>query len=236
MKTHRFITSFIKEGSTIKIVNLEIFHQLKKVLKIKPGESVILSEGNGTDFLSKLTIFGKDFVEFEVLEERDNQNEPRRKIFLFAAILKRENFEFIIQKGTETGVEEFFPIITERTVKFALKLDRLRKIAKEAAEQSERSRVPKVHPPLSFGDALEKSKEISTPLVLERGGKFLFESAPDLKGLESLSLLIGPEGGWTTRELQEFEKNHYPLIDLGSRTLRAETSAIVASWYLASFQ
>lgn len=234
MKIHRFITSFKRENSTLKVVDLEVLHQIKKVLKIKPGEVVIISEGNGIDFSAKLKIFGKDFVEFEVLEEIENQTEPKRKLFLFAAILKRESFEFIIQKGTEVGVEEFFPIITERTVKFDLKLDRLRKIAKEAAEQSERGRVPKVHPPLSFGDAIEKSKEIGLPLVLEKSGKFICDSTPELKGFESASVLTGPEGGWTTREIQEFEKNRYPLLSLGSRTLRAETAVVVAAWYLAS--
>ena len=189
MKIHRFITSF-KETPPGLLISSSPSDQ--KVLKIKPGEVVIISEGNGIDFSAKLKIFGKDFVEFEVLEEIENQTEPKRKLFLFAAILKRESFEFIIQKGTEVGVEEFFPIITERTVKFDLKLDRLRKIAKEAAEQSERGRVPKVHPPLSFGDAIEKSKEIGLPLVLEKSGKFICDSTPELKGFESASVLTGP--------------------------------------------
>lgn len=234
MKSHRFIVNFKKEDQIIKVYDADVFRQLKKVLKIKIGEPVILSQGNGIDFLSKLKTFGDNFAEFEIVEERKNQNDPKRTIFLFAAILKRANFEFIIQKGTEVGVEEFFPVITERTVKFDLKLDRLRKIAKEATELSEWSRVPKVHPPLSFEDALQKAKEISTPLVLDRNGKSFLEINLQRKNLESVSILIGPEGGWTTREVSEFEKNNYPLISLGPQTLRAETAAVLASWYLAS--
>ncbi len=230
MKIHRFINNFKKEGSLIKITDPKIFHQLKKVLKIKSGEVVILSEGNGIDFSTKLKTFGKDFVEFEILEERENQNEPKRKIFLFAAILKRENFEFIIQKGTEIGVEEFFPIITERTVKLDLNLERLRKIAKEASEQSGRGIVPLVNPPLSFADSLQKCRELGFAVILNQNGKEIERFKDSLKTNSVIGIIIGPEGGWSPREIEEAEKFGIPALTLGRLTLRAETSAILGAF------
>lgn len=230
MKIHKFILDFKASDKNIRLTNLEAVKQVKKVLRLRVGEAIILSRGDGLDFYAKIQKINNDSIDCEIFEEKKNGNESEKKVIVFCAILKKENFEFVIQKGTEIGVSEFYPILTEKTVKLDLNLERLRKIAKESAEQSGRGIVPVVNPPLSFEDSLQKCREIGSAFILHQDGKDISDFKESLKVAQITGIIIGPEGGWSPRELESAERSKIPALTLGRLTLRAETAAILGAF------
>lgn len=227
MKIHRFLASFDLNQPTIDITEKNLVHQMHRVLKLQKDESVILGNGKSMEIRGAIVEIDRHHVLIRVFEKYINTNEPTKLVKLYCAILKRENFELIVQKATEIGVSEIIPILSERTIKTSLKYDRLYTIAHEAAELAGRGKIPQIHEAQSLGEALSSAT----------GTKLFF----DVTGspLETLSLspitynlFIGPEGGWTEAELALAKENNCELVSLGKLTLRGETAAIVAS-YLA---
>ena len=118
-KIHRFIEEYEIKNKNIEIKDTSLLHQWKNVLKFKNGEQLILSNKN-EDILAEIKNLNKNLCELEVIKKYQNNNKVKRRVNLFLAILKKENFELAIQKSTELGIESITPIITERTVKLAL--------------------------------------------------------------------------------------------------------------------
>jgi len=230
MKLHRFLYSWPAKSSEekenyhlFKIEETELINQIKKVLKLKVGEFVLIFDGQGREAKSQLKEIGKDFVELEILEER-LKTEKGNRVRLCQALLKKENFELVVQKVTEAGVAEIIPIVTERTVKLGLKEERLKKIAIEASEQSGRVSLPILSPTLNLKEAIEKFCQAGKCLAFdgeggELGGNF-----------EELTIFVGPEGGWSEGEKALFQSFGVKFVSLGSLTLRAETAAIIATF------
>src|SRR4051812_13164992 len=140
MKLQRFFTAEPVEMSntTFRTSSLELLNQLKRVLRLSSGDQVILFDDSGSDFLATIDEFGKDYVSFSVSEKRENKTSPQRETWLFASIVKKDTFEWIVEKATELGVSHIVPIISARTEKKDLNMERLTKISIEAAEQSGR--------------------------------------------------------------------------------------------------
>src|SRR3989344_4947911 len=148
MKIHRFIGNFKIKIGALRINDEELLNQLRNVLKLKVGEKIILCDGRRNEGSAEIKEYGKDYVEVEIKEVGVNENEPEKQVILYCSILKRENFELVVQKATEIGIKEIVPIITERTVKLDIRKDRLEKIIREAAGQSGRGTVPVLHEPI----------------------------------------------------------------------------------------
>lgn len=228
MKIHRFISDFDLTMSELKIEG-EIAHQIIKVLKLKLGEKLELSNGKNISAIALIKEMNKNSVLVkitELLHQDYTEQNMIKNITLFCAVLKKENFEMVVQKTTEVGVSKIIPIITSRTIKTGLKIDRLKKIAKEASELSGRVTVPEISEPISFTEAIE----------IANGENILF----DISGskfsnnyqLNPINLFIGPEGGWTDKEIELAKNNNFKIATLGTLTLRGETAAIVST-YLA---
>ncbi len=215
MKIHRFIGD---------LNDPEISSQIQKVLKLKTGEHVIISDGKGNDSLVGLTGFG-EIIKYKEIKKLDPVL-PSRKVHLYLAILKKENFELAVQKAVEAGVSSITPVITSRTVKTGLNLTRLEKIVKEAAEQSGRSTLPVIAPILDFSPALA--------FAMASEEKVLFHLTDEMyapqKSAKSASIFIGPEGGFTDEEVKEAKQAGYTISSLGELTLRGETAAIIATY------
>ena len=228
MKLHRFILPFTISGEQVEITDPEVVGQIRNVLKLKAGEQVLLCDGEMNEVIAEILAIGKEVIKVKVIKEQRNENEPLRKVMLYCAILKRENFELVVQKATEIGVAEIVPVITRRTVKLALKQERLEKIIKEAAEQSGRGVVPKLHEPIEFEKAVEQVKDKQNILFDSSGS--IPASSSQLPA--SIAIWIGPEGGFDETEIAAAKTAGFHIATLGKLTLRAETAAIVAS-YLA---
>lgn len=211
----------------LQIHDQKIVRQIRSVLRLSAGEKILLADGRGREALATIVKLTNRSVAVELERIIDNENEPTKHVVLYAAILKRENFELVVQKATEIGIKEIVPLITRRTVKLALKHDRLEKIIREAAEQSGRGMVPKLHQPMEFEEAITRAK--GRHILFDVSGQILDSS---FQISDSLGTWIGPEGGWEASEIEKALSFKFQVLSLGKLTLRAETAAIVAA-YLA---
>ena len=240
MRLHRFfIDPKAVSGNRVIVTDKEVISQIKKVLRLKVGDDLILLDNSGKEYKTKIQELGQDLMRGEIMEASENKNEPELKITLYQALCKKDKFEWILQKGTEVGISEFVPVVTERTEKLGLNRERAEKILKEAAEQSERGIIPKFLEIQNFEDAI-KDKEAPTQgrspdrivgsekILLDKSGeeikKFNLQPITD-----NFQLFVGPEGGWTEQELKIAKENGARIISLGPRVLRTETAGMVAA-------
>src|SRR3989344_3727744 len=227
MKIHRFILEFDVTQKKIVITDEEFVNQIRNVLRLKKDDQIILCDGRGSETIATIISAGKDVVEVELSDVVKNQNESEKQVVLYCAILKKENFELVIQKVVEVGVKEIVPLITKRTVKLDLKYERLQKIIKEAAEQSVRGVVPILQKAQKLETALQNAKKNSINFFFDQNG----ESLEVLRSTDkNIGIFIGPEGGWEDSEIKLTKEHQCKIVTLGKLTLRAETAAIVASF------
>ena len=213
----------------------KIIHQIKNVLRKKEGESVVILDGRGSEFFGTIFELSKKEIKIEKdkinFYEKDNFERDITEIILAPAILKKDNFEFVMQKCTEIGVKNFQPIISERTEKDNLNFERLEKITKEASEQSEKIFLPEIFQTKKLEEFLtEKTNNLSNEsnfkiFALEFSFK-KYEFSKFRKITGEIIFLIGPEGGWGEEDLKLFEKFNVEKVSLGSQILRAETASI----------
>ncbi len=224
-KIHRFMTPYQKLGDIIELRDTETIHQMKDVLKLRVGENCSIVEKDA-DILCSIIDMNKDRIQCRIVEVTLNESEPTKNVVLYLAILKKENFELALQKASEIGITTIVPVITTRTVKTGLNMERLEKIAREAGELSGRSSSIEIKDITPFSEALEKDTS-NTKILFDISGSLL-EAWPT----GSTSIYIGPEGGFTEEELSLVKEHNITIASLGNLTLRGETAAIVAS-YLA---
>lgn len=230
MKLHRFIGEFDINGQETKISDKETVHQMRSVLRLKKGDKLILSNGKEIERHGVIEKMTNESVSIR-LEERADKQEDIPEVYLYLAILKKENFELVAQKATELGVREIIPIHTTRVVKQNINDERVRKIIREAAEQSGRGIVPELHEALDFEEAITRSKSDDLRWFLdEYGEKKVQKNSKDKK----ISIFIGPEGGWTDEEKELAKKSKLEIVSISPFTLRAETAGITAVFKVLS--
>jgi len=225
---HYFIGKFNFKKERIKIVDKELLHQFNNVLRFNKGEKILLGNGKNREALAIIEKINKDFAVLKTLNLKKSTEEPHKEVSLYCSILKRENFEFVCQKATEIGIKEIFPIICERTVKLGFKKERLEKIIKEASEQSKRGEVPKLNIPLIFLKAIENARENEVNVLFDILGSPIKGILPF--GFKKVGVFIGPEGGFSQKEIDLVRKSNFKILNLGKLTLRAETAAVVGCW------
>lgn len=223
---HRFFISEKLDEVRKVLLPKQIRHQIQNVLRLKRGERFVLFDGWDYDFISELENNG----EANIIEKVLNRREPERKIFLFQALLKKDKMELVFQNGTEIGVFEFIPILSKRSVKKDFNKERAKKVVIEAAEQSGRALVPAVKPVMSFKHALEfvQTERLFGVISDPNSKRHISEVLKNAK----TALFVGPEGGFTSEEVNEARECGFNAVNLGRLTLRAETAAIVASSFL----
>lgn len=222
MKLHRFfVHEKLEEGKTVSLSDPKLAHQLRKVFRLAPGNEVVLFDGSGPEFISEIKDFRDDEV-VVVTKERRMGFIPEHAIHLFISITKKDNFEWVVEKCTELGVFEFTPVISDRTEKKNVDLARLESIAKEASEQSGRADIPRLNPIRSFDEVIGLGKHLA--MFHLEGRDF---SKSERGGIKNI--LIGPEGGWSDREIEAAEKNGVEIMSLGKQVLRAETAGVAVA-------
>ena len=230
MRLHRFIGNFDLAQKTVAVSDGELVNQWRNVLRLKTGDKLILCDGVGHEAEATITDMDKKTITVAIGTVSAPEREGRKKAQLFCALLKRENFELVVQKATEIGITRITPLITERTIKTGFNRERLEKIIREASEQSGRTSLPVLSDPIKFGEALETIASKEAMLFDLSGQEVKLES---FTALRLKSFFIGPEGGFTESEVEEARKAGCAIASLGSLTLRGETAAIVVS-YLAT--
>ncbi len=230
-KIHRFIWDFGNQvGDSIEITDKETVHQIKNVLKLKIGEKIILSNGNGGEVEGVL----KEVRKTTIMSIDSRQTvEPLPTTSLLVAIVKRDNWEWIVQKAVEIGITKIVPLVTERTIKTNLNYERLNKIAKEAAEQSGQSYLPNIVAAMDFEDAIKAVKIGEVNIFLEKDGVKM--KKPLERRDETVNIWVGPEGGWSEEEVETAKSKQMQVVSLGVSTLRAETAAITGAYFFSHF-
>lgn len=215
----------------------EAFHHLCRVLRLKEGDRLYALDGQGLLYHVTLDAVAKDRAHGTVTASEPAGGEPPVSITLAAAIPKGDRWEWILQKATELGVSRILPLMTSRTVvqvdprKAQDKLARWQKIVLEAAEQCERGRVPEVLTPMTW-NAFVKAQAAEAPAgalllaCLERSGEPLPRVLDAAARPEAVTVLVGPEGGFSPAEADEALAMGAKGISLGSRILRAETASL----------
>jgi 16S rRNA (uracil1498-N3)-methyltransferase len=233
--THRFfVPPESISGDTVTFDSPQA-HQLRNVLRLTPGVRVIVLDNSGIEYEVELTALERDTALGQVCARQPSSAEPRVSLTLYQSPIKGDRFEWVLQKGTELGVSAFVPLICQRTLlrdphHIEKKSARWERIICEAAEQSQRGRLPRLLAPLSFSDACHRSvREADVALFLWAGGTAVGLPATLRSGQERIALLIGPEGGFAPEEVSLAQDCGLEAISLGPRILRAETAGIVAS-------
>jgi len=216
-------------------LNPEESRHLAIVLRKKPGEQIRLFDGENRSFLARLESVSSQRVEGTILEDLKASRPPYR-LRLFQGMPKGDKLEWILEKGTELGVAEFVPVLTERSVvrvpseRIPKKMERWRKIILAAAGQCGRSDLPEIRPPLSFSEALALCGPGELTVLPWEG-----EEATALKAVLSgkrggtINLFIGPEGGFSIKEVEEARGRGAVTATLGPLILRTETAGIAAA-------
>ncbi|MBP3916758.1 MULTISPECIES: RsmE family RNA methyltransferase [unclassified Clostridium] len=238
---HKFFTpKELINGDVAKIIGDDVKH-IYKVLRISEGEKVTLNNCEGVEYLGKVTSVSKQEVLIEILEKLESNNESDVKIYLFQGLPKSQKMDLIVQKGTELGITEFIPTITHRVdVKLKgefKKLDRLNRIALEAAKQSKRSIIPKVLEPIEFDEVLEKMNSLDLLIVpYENANNFGIKTLINelrkgntIDNIKNIGIFVGPEGGIEEYEIERLKDKGAHIVTLGKRILRTETAGFVAT-------
>ncbi len=233
MKIHRFIGSFDLSKESLQITDTEIVNQMKNVLRLKKGELVELCDGKHISVIAEICNMKKNNIDVLIKEKEENKNQPKNNVALFCAVLKKENFELVVQKATECGVSKIVPIISERTIKTGLNIERLQKIAKEASEQCGRINIPEILEPINFDKSLELTNKNNLNILFDSSGESLGSLAAKSG---NVNIFIGPEGGWTEKEIIEAKNLNFKIASLGSLTLRGETAAIIATYLISNLE
>ncbi|MBW4570327.1 MAG: 16S rRNA (uracil(1498)-N(3))-methyltransferase [Tolypothrix carrinoi HA7290-LM1] len=200
-------------------------HYLNRVLRLQKGDRFIAMDGMGKWWLAQL-----EGEEAQILELLTVETELPVSITLMVALPKGNGFDEVVRCCTELGVACIAPVISDRTLlnPSPQKLERWRRIASEAAEQSERSFVPTILEPISFDAGLSSFATQQKYICEGRGNYPHLKSCLHNEGEMSIVIATGPEGGWTEEEIDNAIKAGFQPVSLGRRILRAVTAPIVA--------
>ncbi len=223
MKLQRFYVADPITMSTapVTVPSIELLNQLKRVLRMVEGDQVILFDNSGMQYLAAIYSYQSESVSFNILEKQDGGAKPQRETWLFTALVKKDNFEWIVQKATELGVSHIVPLLTSRTEKKDFNRERLTRVSIEAAEQSGRATLPVIHDILKLADAVSEYSYVRSIAWDPYVEKFTHQGIEDMNGS-----YIGPEGGWTQDELQIFKDHGIRIFSLGPQILRTETAVV----------
>jgi 16S rRNA (uracil1498-N3)-methyltransferase len=216
---------------------------MARVLRAQPGMNADVVAG-GHVFHAEVAAVAPHEVRFNLIAEI--QADPALPITLVVSIFKFDHMEWGIEKATELGVAAIAPVIARRTEKHLAqaagkRVERWRRIAHEAAQQSRRSDVPVIHDPAPLAERVRAASEAARVVLAEQERTMTLRSFVETavnaaqNEMPLLEFAIGPEGGWAPDEEALFDANGWRAVSLGPRILRAETAAITALAVIASF-
>jgi 16S rRNA (uracil1498-N3)-methyltransferase len=208
-----------------------------KVLRLGKGDRIWIGDEKRRRYLIELTEVSLAKASGRILDAKDASAAPSIEITLMQSILKGSRMDLLIQKATELGAASILPITTERTVvklsegRTSSKEKRWQGIAKEASQQSGRWDVLEVRPITRFDNAIGAVKDFDLGLLLWEGeneNKLRNALKKNTAGIRKICVLIGPEGGFTDKEIKSAAERGFISVSMGNLILRAETAAITA--------
>lgn len=240
---HLFADPSDVQDELLTITGPEVNH-IRTVMRLKPGEEISVSiGGDGKEYRYGIESYTEDSVLCRLRFVKDKEVELPVKVLLFQGLPKADKMDLIVQKAVELGAAEIIPVSMERCVvkldagKAAKKTARWQTIAEAAASQSRRSIIPRVLAPMSMREAVEYAKEQTEvrviPYELQEDDGSVKQCLESLKEGQSVSIFIGPEGGFTPAEVELAKEAGIRPISLGRRILRTETAGLaILSWLI----
>lgn len=240
---HLFADPSDVQDELLTITGPEVNH-IRNVMRLKPGEEISVSiGGDGKEYRYGIESYTEDSVLCRLRFVKDKEVELPVKVLLFQGLPKADKMDLIVQKAVELGAAEIIPVSMERCVvkldagKAAKKTARWQTIAESAASQSRRSIIPRVLAPMSMREAVEYAKEQTEvrviPYELQEDDGSVKQYLESLKEGQSVSIFIGPEGGFTPAEVELAKEAGIRPISLGRRILRTETAGLsILSWLI----
>lgn len=221
---------------TVTITGPDVNH-MKNVLRMKPKEALLVSDGTGNDYQCEIERLEADRAVVRICQAFCSQMELPSRIWLFQGLPKADKLEFIIQKAVELGAEAVVPVATKNAVvrldekKAQSKRKRWQSIAESAAKQSKRSRIPRVETVMSLKEAFGFIKEQGFDLCLipyeqAQGMETMKEALAQVSSGQSIAVFIGPEGGFDESEIKLALEHGVRPVSLGKRILRTETAGL----------
>jgi 16S rRNA (uracil1498-N3)-methyltransferase len=223
---HRFYFESQIKDDVLTLHDSDQIKQMKKVLRLSEGDRIILFDNSGYDFDCEIVTMEVKAMKLRVLHKTKGIG-FKKECTLYMALLKKDNFELVLQKAVELGASKVVPVVTERCVKNTIsdnQYERYRSIVKEATEQSEGSMLPELGELRTYAQALDEVPLDTLNLIFNAREDALHIQDIDLD--RKVTLFIGPEGGFTPQELEEAQGKGLISVSLGRRILRAETAAI----------
>ena len=204
----RFFSAADFSAESLELTGREA-HHLERVLRMQPGESVWLFDGQGHEVLAQIVAVKREAVSLQVTQRRDLTHSAIRPVTIATGVPKGDRFRWLIEKATELGVQRIVPLVTQRSIvdPGQGKLDKLRQTIVESCKQCGRSQLMELTEPISWRDCLTS----------------------ELPGCEAWMFLIGPEGGFTDTEVEEAITAGARRMQLGPRILRIETAVVAVA-------
>lgn len=209
----------------ILVKEKELVRRISKVLRLKINDKVNFLDNQGNIYNSKLKKISSSEIEAEIINKQLIKQDFA--LNLYPSIIKKQDFELIAEKTAEIGISSLTPLIAERSQFKTINLERLKKIVKQAAEQSKKIVIPKINSPVT----IEKINQ-GLKIVLFQEGKNILEIKDKIKSSNEISLITGPEGDFTEKEIEFFKKNNFELISISNSTLKSETAAILSCFII----
>ena len=219
------------DNDHLVVTNKEIIHQIISVLRLKKNDVFIIFSPQ-VEYEVVLKDISENQITITILKKRKSQREPDKKLILYQSLLKKDKFEWILQKGVELGIYAFVPIISNNSIVREIsnnKLKRYQKIITEATEQCGGQHLAELKTVTSFNQAIEMIKNEQGQKILAWEGETSNELSKTVnKNSNTYHLFIGPEGGFSPSEIELAKTNNITTVSLGNRILRAETATIAA--------
>jgi len=236
---NQFYVPLIAEGATRIVLSGDEHRHLARAARIRAGEEVWLFDGSGRRCLARVDRVGEDRTEAAVLRIEEAVARPARFV-LAQCLVEAKTLETILEKAAELGCSDFVPVASERSLsargeKTDRKVERWKRIAREAAKQCKSRLLTDVHPPRPLKELLREPGAERRLFLSEHGGRPLKAIVTEAKPPGSALLLVGPTGGWTEGEERKIRQAGFEAVSLGRRILRSETAAVAGAAMIAHF-
>lgn len=222
MAHEQFFYSPLVQGNSILIEGAEHQH-LSRVMRKKTGDIIWISDGKGCSYEAGIISIEKDFSQVEILKKHENFGEPANKVSLAVGMIKASHWEILLEKAVELGVYEIYPLLTQNTQHKHFKRERNEKILLSAIKQCGRSYLPKLHDPLEY-DKFLSQEFLGEKYICDNQKEYTLLPKGDPN--KNYIILVGPEGGFSLKEVDYAIEKNFQAISLCNRRLRTETACL----------
>lgn len=226
----RFFVDSPVDSDRVTITGSEAHHVIN-VMRAAVGDQVTLFDGSGSEFQAQIQSLKKNAVDLLIVDQRSSNRELPSPLTVAVALPKGDRQKWLVEKLVELGTSTLIPLVTERSVAQPVTqaLSRLQRTVIEASKQCGRNQLMKIEPPQTVTECIALATDSSRRIFahvqadpVESSIDHHFSNLPEL----GVVLAVGPEGGWTEEEVEQFREAQWQPASMGSRVLRIETAAI----------